>query len=400
MSYNSGMETSRNYEEVRYFKNYHGPNMGSDSNLVVTQKPETAHQSPLTHRQNSTAINKTLSSTMIDTYYIWTHDGKLLAEYDHNGVCVKDYIYVGNKLLAEYHPQTGKYYYHLQDQINSTRIVTDDDGNVVYSAAHGPYGDIQKEWVNTYDPKQKFSGKERESYSGLDYFGARYYDSHSYRFISVDPIRNKQIAISNPQLWNLYLYCRNNPIRYLDPDGRQDFDWLADALAADYLDKNTDISYQEYTQLIDQCRGVGALAGFIGLSGYFAPEIAATLGPLTTQLGDKLFRFKKMLSDANSLFGKGGLTKAGRALSKHPNIVGVITPKAEAFKSLLDKFGSVPGINAAATSALINIMKNGNQIIRNHKEFGKIIDFVLPSGLGARFSQVTKEFIGWLGRGK
>jgi RHS repeat-associated protein len=108
----------------------------------------------------------------------------------------------------------------MNDQINSTRIVTDDIGNVVYSAAHGPFGGAQKTWINTYDPKLKFSGKEREGYSDLDYFGARYYDHNSYRFISVDPIINKKEALKNPQLWNLYAYCRNNPITYLDPDGR------------------------------------------------------------------------------------------------------------------------------------------------------------------------------------
>jgi RHS repeat-associated protein len=79
---------------------------------------------------------------------------------------------------------------------------------------------VQKTWVNTYDPDLKFSGKEREGYSGLDYFGARYYDHKSYRFNSVDPIVNKAKALSNPQLWNLYAYCDNNPITYLDPDGR------------------------------------------------------------------------------------------------------------------------------------------------------------------------------------
>ncbi|MCK4764118.1 MAG: RHS repeat-associated core domain-containing protein [Candidatus Aminicenantes bacterium] len=164
---------------------------------------------------------KTLEASYTNTYYIWSFDGKLMAEYDHSGICVKEYIYFGNKLVAEYLPVEGKYYYHLGDQINSTRIVTDDAGSVVYSAAHGPFGDVQKTWVNTYDPKQKFSGKERETYSDLDYFGARYYDSHSYRFVSVDPIRNRDAAIANPQLWNLYTYCRNNPITYLDPDGRE-----------------------------------------------------------------------------------------------------------------------------------------------------------------------------------
>jgi RHS repeat-associated protein len=79
---------------------------------------------------------------------------------------------------------------------------------VVFSEACGPYGDIQKTWTNTCDPKLKFSGKEREGYSELDYFGARYYDHKSYRFNSVDPIINKTEALYNPQLWNLYAYCR------------------------------------------------------------------------------------------------------------------------------------------------------------------------------------------------
>ncbi|MCX6578553.1 MAG: hypothetical protein NT166_00030, partial [Candidatus Aminicenantes bacterium] len=112
-------------------------------------------------------------------------------------------------------------YYYMSDQINSTRIITDDLGNVVYSEAYGPYGDVQKTWTKTYDPKQKFSGKEREGYSELDYFGARYFDNNSYRFISVDPIINKEGAIGNPQLWNLYAYCANNPITHFDPDGKE-----------------------------------------------------------------------------------------------------------------------------------------------------------------------------------
>jgi len=123
-------------------------------------------------------------------------------------------------LIAEYQPQTNKYYYHTSDQVNSSRIVTDDLGSVVYSATYSPYGGIEKVFTESYNPNPKFSGKEREGYSGWDYFGARYYDHGMYRFTSVDPIINKSEALTNPQLWNLYAYCRNNPITYLDPDGR------------------------------------------------------------------------------------------------------------------------------------------------------------------------------------
>jgi RHS repeat-associated protein len=143
-----------------------------------------------------------------------------MAEYDHNGNCVSDYIYAGNKLIAEYRPQTSEYFFYMNDQINTTRLITDENGNEVYSATHGPYGEIQKVWTNTFDPKLKFSGKEREGHSELDYFGARYYDHNRYRFSSVDPVINKEEALSNPQLWNLYAYCGNNPITFRDPFGK------------------------------------------------------------------------------------------------------------------------------------------------------------------------------------
>jgi RHS repeat-associated protein len=98
--------------------------------------------------------------------------------------------------------------------------VTNDAGTVVYAAAHDPYGGIQQTWVNTFDPTPKFSGKERDGESELDYFGARYYDREQYRFISVDPSIILEGAMSTPQMWNLCSYCGNNPITYRDPTGR------------------------------------------------------------------------------------------------------------------------------------------------------------------------------------
>ncbi|NIM13622.1 MAG: hypothetical protein GTO45_16010, partial [Candidatus Aminicenantes bacterium] len=211
--------------EIRY-----NDSMYEYMGLIEPLKAETGHgpyggaaltnTAPSTNMQTQ-MFSRAQSSGLIDTYYIYSFDGTLLAEYDQNGTCVRDYIYSGNRLIAEYKPQTNTYYYYMSDQINTTRIITDGNGNVVYSALHGPYGDVQKVWTNTYDPKLKFSGKEREGYSDLDYFGARYYDHNSYRFISVDPIINREEALYNPQLWNLYAYCHNNPITYFDPDGRE-----------------------------------------------------------------------------------------------------------------------------------------------------------------------------------
>jgi RHS repeat-associated protein len=64
-----------------------------------------------------------------------------------------------------------------------------------------------------------FTGKERDSESGLDYFGARYYGSALGRFTSVDPVKITPDRLRDPQQLNLYAYVRNNPLRFVDPDG-------------------------------------------------------------------------------------------------------------------------------------------------------------------------------------
>jgi len=110
---------------------------------------------------------------------------------------------------------------YTTDQIGSTRIVTDDAGNIVYAVAHDPYGGVQQTWVNTFNPELKFSGKEQDAESGLYYFGTRYYDPTLYRFLSPDPVIPTDRALYDPQRWNLYGYCGNNPISFADPDGRE-----------------------------------------------------------------------------------------------------------------------------------------------------------------------------------
>jgi RHS repeat-associated protein len=69
-------------------------------------------------------------------------------------------------------------------------------------------------------PKQhKFTGKERDSESGLDAFGFRYYSSQYGRFMSVDPAMESEI-LELPQTWNRYSYVYNRPTFGTDPDGR------------------------------------------------------------------------------------------------------------------------------------------------------------------------------------
>jgi len=190
---------------------------GSDTELNNVNVSLTATE-PKSSTEETTLM--TLSDPRVGCFYIYAFDGRLLAEYDVYGNCLKEYIYMGSRLVAEFNPSTSRYFYYTQDQIGSTRVVTDDAGAVVYAAAHDPYGGIQQTWANAFDPKRKFSDKERDEETGLDYFGARYFCSHNYRWLSVDPVLDRGRAIANSQLWNLYAFCANNPARFIDPDGR------------------------------------------------------------------------------------------------------------------------------------------------------------------------------------
>ena len=75
----------------------------------------------------------------------------------------------------------------------------------------------------------RFTGKERDAESGLDYFGARYYASTMGRFLSPDwsakvmPV--PYAKLDNPQTLNLYAYVGNNPLSMTDPDGHV-WEWL------------------------------------------------------------------------------------------------------------------------------------------------------------------------------
>jgi RHS repeat-associated protein len=163
---------------------------------------------------------KLMSAAPVGNFYIYSFDGKLLQVYDVYRTLLKDFVYMGNQLVAEYDYVNARLLYYTPDQINSTRVVTDGVGNVVYTATYDPYGNVRTE-TGSINPMLKFSGKERDAESQLDYFGARYYDHTSYRFISVDPVIPVQAAFYDPQSWNLYGFCRSNPVSQLDPDGRQ-----------------------------------------------------------------------------------------------------------------------------------------------------------------------------------
>ena len=108
------------------------------------------------------------------------------------------------------------YFYHT-DHLGSPRIITNLAGEKVAEYEYLPFG-FQKEGPRTVTPFA-FTGKPKDEESGLQYFGNRFYTCLDRRFVSTDKGRLNLQTLNNPQKWNLYIYCSNNPIRLFDPNG-------------------------------------------------------------------------------------------------------------------------------------------------------------------------------------
>jgi RHS repeat-associated protein len=132
-------------------------------------------------------------------------------------------VYAAGKLLATY-DNNGLHFY-LNDPLGTRRAQTDYAGVLEQTCSSLPFGDaLNCSGGNQNAPTEHhFTGKERDTESGNDYFGARYYASLMGRFMSPDwaaaPMPVPFAKLENPQTLNLYQYVGNNPLTGIDPDG-------------------------------------------------------------------------------------------------------------------------------------------------------------------------------------
>jgi len=112
------------------------------------------------------------------------------------------YVYGPNGLLARVNKSGNITYFH-SDHLGSHSVMTNEKGEVTSSADYLPFG------LQSSDSSSKFgfTGKELDSDLGLNYFGARYYNPTTGRFLTWDNYGGQ------------YIYARNNPLKYVDPNG-------------------------------------------------------------------------------------------------------------------------------------------------------------------------------------
>jgi len=176
----------------------------------------TANGVAYTYNAAGERVGKSGSGTT-DTIYF---DGRPVARL--SGSAWTDLIYGGSTVLAEASgTNPGTPVYRLTDHLGSS-VATITSPNPPFNIQdYAPFGQLFN-GSSSNDP-YKFTGKERDAESGLDYFGARYYGSNMGRWMSPDWSAKQEPVpyskLDNPQTLNLYSYVQNNPLSSFDDDG-------------------------------------------------------------------------------------------------------------------------------------------------------------------------------------
>ena len=158
--------------------------------------------------------------------YLYAADGTKLRTVHKTGSTTTTTDYCGNVvyengtqklLLTEEGYVTladSKYHYYLKDHQGNNRVVISSTGTVEETNHYYPFGGVFAV-TNNVQP-YKYNGKEFDNKNGLNWYdyGARHYDAALGRWHVIDPMAEKYCTFTP------YSYCVNNPIMYIDPDGR------------------------------------------------------------------------------------------------------------------------------------------------------------------------------------
>ena len=109
------------------------------------------------------------------------------------------------------------FHYYLQDYLGNNRVVMNEDGTIEQVNDYYPTGALMGSSQNGEVQRYKYNGKELDRLNGLDWYdyGARNYDAALVRWNGVDEKSSEYCSIGH------YVYCSNNPVRIIDPDGKK-----------------------------------------------------------------------------------------------------------------------------------------------------------------------------------
>jgi RHS repeat-associated protein len=213
--------------------------------------------------------------------------------------------------------------------------------------------------------RQQFSSKDRDNATGLDYFGYRYYVSTQGRWISVDPLIDFQRSPGEPQAWNLYQYCINNPLTRTDPDGRQDSVRLNGTHAIEqelrkngYSEEQIKIFMEEYRRSQKRALkiSVATLAG-LGVVD-FVPAIAEALFIWAARNPDRVEQAGQLALEAAG--GPPSLISAPNSRLRPTEVDSLTRLSKQLGSTLIESAHEGEEVIVAGTNKTIDVMGHGS----------------------------------------
>ncbi|PYU91807.1 MAG: hypothetical protein DMG25_13665 [Acidobacteria bacterium] len=189
----------------------------------------------------------------------------------------------------------GTTYFNHADGLGTERARSNVSGTRCETITSLPFGDGQTTGGSCGDPSpDHFTGKERDTETGFDYFPKRYLTSALGRWITPDPAGKGAVRLNDPQTWNMYAYVRNNPTTLTDPSGLYTANCNNDVKKCDNQIVNFDKSVQQGLKSKNRdirkaAESYGELGEKNGVNVTFAnavdPKHPDVLGKVTAQTG-------------------------------------------------------------------------------------------------------------------
>ncbi|MFC1770428.1 RHS repeat-associated core domain-containing protein [Candidatus Margulisiibacteriota bacterium] len=203
-------------EDIQYTYNYHNQleTIKKDSQTIATYY--------YNHKGERVYNTTNTSDYQAEKYYYWDFGGRIIGEgqtdftenHERNGQKehIVRYIYSGNEKIAMSRPDwqgNEDLFYFINNAQGTPMLIIDQAGAIVFKNNMDEWGNLGKFFVGSKN-EVNYTGKKLDWGTGLYYFNQRYYDPEIGRFLTPDPAG---------QSLNAYVYCGNNPLYYVDPDG-------------------------------------------------------------------------------------------------------------------------------------------------------------------------------------
>jgi RHS repeat-associated protein len=372
--------------------------------------------------------------TSITTRFVYDEAGQLIGQYDNSGVAIQQYVWLDGMPVGTIVSPTQaataneRLKYVESDQLGTPRAIIDPtrqlaiwrwDENSEGFGNTAPNTDPDVDGTSlAFD--LRFAGQRYDQASGLHYNYYRDYDPATGRYTQSDPI-GLMGGIST------YAYVGGNPLSLSDPSGllwdAQDprlGDFVGDMVFGHYVafgnmlnyDPSLPPGFMDFTfgvldgvslnlskavrnamgngDSVDECSALYAAGGWVGVAFDLLTGGGLIKGGLKGLRALKgLGRQNPLYKAAVQRFKNTDFSNAGRALTKHPEVIG------HTKDTLRQVLRTSREINNAAHSALRGIIRNGLTTAPRLGRYGRVTQIQIPGGFGARWAP-DGSFIGFI----